>query len=267
MHHSTWRTSSRRVTVRALLCTEAPCEAPLTPARVHVRTTVASFLGLHPPRQLALPVMLNVVMIGFSGESGLNVSEAQLRPWFEQLQSKLPHAVMPADAAGSERRQRPPPVPSAIEYRYHTRLHVLPPEVTVHVEALIAAFVRPEQLSSASSSAAASSASSAASASLPSPAEAAAGAASALQMSTPRMNALLASLLDALQLPGFSLVVLNPSRRSEHKYGCAAPRRARAVPRRLRTMHRPRTRHARTTHAAGTARASRPRSYTYYGST
>ena len=88
--------------------------------------TVASFLGLHAPRPLALPVILNVLMIGFSGESGLNVSEARLRPWFEQLQSQLPHAVMPAEAAASE---RPPPVPSAIEYRYHTRLHVLPPEV------------------------------------------------------------------------------------------------------------------------------------------
>ena len=90
--------------------------------------TVASFLGLHPPRPLALPVILNVLMIGFSGESGLNVSEARLRPWFEQLQSQLPHAVMPTEAAAGE---RPPPVPSAIEYRYHTRLHVLPPEVPV----------------------------------------------------------------------------------------------------------------------------------------
>ena len=34
-----------------------------------------------------------------------------------------------AEAAASERRPRPPPVPSAIEYRFHTRLHVLPPEV------------------------------------------------------------------------------------------------------------------------------------------
>ena len=258
--------------MRALLCTEPPCEAPLTRQPV---CTVASFLGLHPPRQLALPVLLNVVMIGFSGESGLNVSEAQLRPWFEQLQSKLPHAVMPAEAAASERRQRPPPVPSAIEYRYHTRLHVLPPEVTVHVEALIAAFVRPEHLSASASSSSSSS---------PSLAEAAAGASSALQMSTPRMNALLASLLDALQLHGFSLVVLNPRRTSEHKYGCAAPRCAtrhahaapRAAPRRLYTMHAPRTRHARAMHAPrathrelrllGTARASRPQSYTYYGS-
>ena len=219
--------------------------------------TVASFLGLHPPRQLALPVMLNVVMIGFSGESGLNVSEAQLRPWFEQLQSKLPHAVMPAEAAASERRQRPPPVPSAIEYRYHTRLHVLPPEVTVHVEALIAAFVRPEQISASTSASS--------SASSPSLAEAAAGASSALQMSTPRMNALLASLLDALQLHGFSLVVLNPRRTSEHKYGCAAPylctRRAAPPLYYAQATHAPRTRHA-----AGTARASRPQSYTYYGS-
>jgi hypothetical protein len=247
--------------VRALLCIEAPCEAPLTPARNACVLTVASFLGLHPPRQLALPVMLNVVMIGFSGESGLNVSEAQLRPWFEQLQSKLPHAVMPAEAAASARRLRPPPVPSAIEYRYHTRLHVLPPEVTSQVEALIAAFIRPEQLSSASTSTSTSTSTSA-------------GEASALQMSTPRMSALLASLLEALQLPGFSLVVLNPSRRSEHKYGCAAaPRRARAAPRRLYTMHTPRTRHAHATHTPRTrharllctARACGPRSYTYYG--
>ena len=239
--------------MRALLCTEPPCEAPLTCQPV---CTVASFLGLHPPRQLALPVLLNVVMIGFSGESGLNVSEAQLRPWFEQLQSKLPHAVMPAEAAASERRQRPPPVPSAIEYRYHTRLHVLPPEVTVHVEALIAAFVRPEHLSASASSSSSSS---------PSLAEAAAGASSALQMSTPRMNALLASLLDALQLHGFSLVVLNPRRTSEHKYGCAAPylctRRAAPPLYYAQATHAPRTRHA-----AGTARASRPQSYTYYGS-
>ena len=115
----------------ALVCAHPPCACMqrllVRRGSHHPRVcTVASFLGLHAPRPLALPVILNVLMIGFSGESGLNVSEARLRPWFEQLQSQLPHAVMPAEAAASE---RPPPVPSAIEYRYHTRLHVLPPEV------------------------------------------------------------------------------------------------------------------------------------------
>lgn len=170
---------------------------------------VASFLGLHEPPPLALPVMLNVVMIGFSGESGLNVSEAQLRPWFEQLQSRLPHAVLPASAAseggsGSLRRQaqKHPPVPSAVEYRYHTRLHVLPPEVTVQVEAVIAGHLRPEEMSVGSTL----------------PLNTAAAEAT-LQISAPRMNALLSSLLDALQLPGFCLLLLNPQRLSEHRYG------------------------------------------------
>ena len=40
-----------------------------------------------------------------------------------------------------------------------------------------------------------------------------------LQISAPRMNALLSSLLDALQLPGFCLLLLNPQRLSEHRYG------------------------------------------------
>ena len=144
---------------------------------------MANFLGVKAPEQLALPVILNVVLIGFSGESGLNVSEAQLRPWFEQLQSTLPHAVMPDSSARAKHQLA---VPTSVDYRYHTRMYLLPPDVTGHVEELIRRFLRPESLELGST--------------LP------AGAGKALlQISAPRMNALLSSLLSSLPLSHASI--------------------------------------------------------------
>ena len=110
---------------------------------------MATYLGIQPPERITLPVVLNVVLVGFRGESGLNVSEAALRPWFQQLQSSLPHAVMPASASSG--RQHEAPAPTAVHYRYVKRLHVLPPGVTARVEELIDGWLRPDQLTLGSS--------------------------------------------------------------------------------------------------------------------
>lgn len=170
------------------------CHTRLAELRLDTaRCAVANFLGIKPPELMTLPVILNVVLIGFRGESGLNVSEAALRPWFEQLQSSLPHAVMPASASSG--RQHEAPSSTAVQYRYFKQLHVMPPAVTSRVEELIDGWLRPDQLTLGSS--------------LPTPSTAS----GPLQLSAPRMASLLSSLLASLELPGFSLVVLNPQRR------------------------------------------------------
>ena len=77
---------------------------------------LANFLSLPaaltPP--LTLDTSINVLFVGFNGEgeAALNVSAAQLGPWFQQLRAVLPHTVAPEPHAS----------PTTLQYA--TRLHV-----------------------------------------------------------------------------------------------------------------------------------------------
>ena len=145
---------------------------------------VASFLGISAEEPLTLPTEVNLAFVGFNGdgEAGLNISEAQLAPWFQQLRALTPHSVLRAPNDGLA-------VPLTTAVRYATRLHVLrlPPEVTARVEELLAGHLRPEALGPA-------------------------GPGATLQMSAHLMSHLLGSLARTLRLPGFTLFVLNPRR-------------------------------------------------------
>ena len=181
---------------------------------------VASFLGLHPRTPLTLPTEVNVLFIGFAGEgdAALNVSDAVLAPWFQQLRDIVPHAVLPRPRTNPDGASESPalahrkpavlasdasaPAP-AVQYSTRLRVHRLAPEVTQRIEDLIAGHLRPEHVGEG-------------------------GAVGpidhlSLQLSAHVMSAFLASLVRALRLPGFSLLVLNPRRPAgARRYGYRA---------------------------------------------
>ena len=170
----------------------------------------ATFLGLSDNLPLTLPTSLSVVFIGFSGEgeARLNLSEAELAPWFHALNHQLhlppPHAL--ADEA----------VPAAaVKYATRLNVHRLGPAVTERIEDLLSGHLRPERTATT-------------------PFARAGGAAAApLQMNARTMSAVLSSLQTAIGLGGFTLFVLNPRRpptaaagrygyRAGHGYGYRA---------------------------------------------
>ena len=85
----------------------------------HVSAFHCGLSSVLPP--LTLPTEVNVVFIGFNGdgESALNVSEAQLSPWFQQLRAVQQHSVLP-DANHHQSATGAPH--TALQYA--TRLHV-----------------------------------------------------------------------------------------------------------------------------------------------
>jgi hypothetical protein len=66
---------------------------------------------------------VNLVFIGFNGDGHykLNLAEETLKPWFEHMEHKIMHTVVPPSDGAEE---SPSPKPSHIYYRYN--LHVLP---------------------------------------------------------------------------------------------------------------------------------------------
>ena len=131
-----------------------------------------------------------MLFVGFNGEgeAALNVSAAQLGPWFQQLRAVLPHTVAPEPHAS----------PTTLQYATRLHVHRLGPEVTARVEQLLDGHLRPESVGDPR----------------------AAHSGRYQQMSAPLMSALLASLSRSLRLPGYSVFVLNPRRRvGVHTYG------------------------------------------------
>jgi hypothetical protein len=114
------------------------------------------------------------------------MSLAQLAPWFQQLRARIPHSVLPANADTLLAQHAPSPQ-TAVHYSSRVRILMLGPEVTERVETLLRGQLRPESMEARP------------------PAYD-----STHQVEAHSMVALLASLVDTLKLPGYSLVILNP---------------------------------------------------------
>ena len=185
----------RRVSVALAVSVAAATER----ARWTAAGDVATFLELEPPPDATLPLTLNVFFIGFHGEgaAGLNITEAQLNPWFQQLRARLPHSVLPADVEASP-HVRAPPARTAVSYATRLRVLRLGPEVTARVEALLQGHLRPEMMD--------------ANPPLPTAPE-------LLQVEAHSMSSLLASLAAALKLPGYCLFIMNPRKQAPARYG------------------------------------------------
>ena len=126
---------------------------------------MATFLRLEPPSQLTLPVRLNVLLSGFSGEtsSALNATMAEVRAYLAQLELELPHVALPTTKSptksASETQQRQgssddehgaaAEPESLVSYRIELEPYMLPPNVSVCVERLLHSLLRPETLSAA----------------------------------------------------------------------------------------------------------------------
>lgn len=184
------------LTALLLLSTRAACETELM--RWLRAGNVADFLELREPSTITIPLALNIFFVGFHGEgaAGLNISEAQLRPWLQQLRAHSPHSVLTTDVEGAPLRGLTP-VHSAVQYATHVRVLRLGPEVTARVESFLESNLRPENMNTSSTT----------------------PTADLLQVDAHTMSSLLTSLTRSLQLPGFSLFVLNPRRKAAMRYG------------------------------------------------
>ena len=104
---------------------------------------VARFNGLHPDPYITIPVDINLVFIGFSGDGHykLNLAEEELKPWFEHMEHLMEHTLVPTNDSPD---QSHPTRKTHVYYRYKFHVLELHPDVDAIIEALIWDNARPE---------------------------------------------------------------------------------------------------------------------------
>ncbi|KAL3931724.1 MAG: hypothetical protein SGPRY_001004 [Prymnesium sp.] len=175
--------------------------AALSPAELGLAlpsSPLADSLNLQLPSSLTLPLSLNLLFVGFHGEgsAGLNLTEAKLTPWFQELRARLPHVVLPSSG------HRTAPIASAVQYTTRVRVLQLGPEVTSRLEAFLNQNLRPESVDSD---------------------ESPLSAYASLQVDAHGMSALLNSLQDSLDLPGYTLFILTRGDKPHQDTGALPP--------------------------------------------
>lgn len=136
--------------------------------------SVASYRGWAPTRTVDVPVLLNIVFVGFDGDGsyGLKLSQDDLEKWFEHIEHSLPHTSVPVgvgeDEPDDEEIARTadesvnpegiaaavpwathggsvkPKRPSVVEYKYSFNVVKLDPMVNEYFEGLLSRNLRPD---------------------------------------------------------------------------------------------------------------------------
>jgi len=107
---------------------------------------LAAFNGLKTEPYITVPVDLNLIFIGFSGDGHhrLVLNEDELRPWFEHLEHRMEHVLVPVRQASDADEGDGPRRPGTGVY-YHYRFHVVDvhPDVGALVESVVWDNARP----------------------------------------------------------------------------------------------------------------------------
>jgi len=113
---------------------------PTSKARWVEAGNLARFNGLKPEPYITIPIDVNLVFIGFTGDGHykLSLMEEDLKPWFEHMEHKMAHTRVPLDPdAPAEKRTH-------VYYRYNFHVLELHPDVDAIIEAVIWDNARPE---------------------------------------------------------------------------------------------------------------------------
>ena len=104
---------------------------------------VARYNGLFPEPYITIPVDINLIFIGFSGDGHykLNLAEEELRPWFEHMEHRMEHTLVPTNDAPDASH---PTRSTHIYYKYNFHVLELHPDVDAIIEAIVWDNARPE---------------------------------------------------------------------------------------------------------------------------
>ena len=97
---------------------------------------VAKYNGLYPEPYITVPVTMNLIFIGFSGDGHykLNLAEEELKPWFEHMEHRMEHTLVPTNDAPDASH---PTRNTHIYYKYDFHVLELHPDVDAIIEAII----------------------------------------------------------------------------------------------------------------------------------
>ena len=104
---------------------------------------LAKYNGLFPEPYITIRVDINLVFIGFSGDGHyrLNLGEEELKPWFEHMEHRMEHTLVPTNDAPDASH---PTRSTHVYYKYHFNVLELHPDVDAIIEAIIWDNARPE---------------------------------------------------------------------------------------------------------------------------
>lgn len=104
---------------------------------------LAKYNGMFPEPYITIRVDINLVFIGFSGDGHykLNLGEEQLKPWFEHMEHRMEHTLVPTNDAPDASH---PTRSTHVYYKYHFNVLELHPDVDTIIEAIIWDNARPE---------------------------------------------------------------------------------------------------------------------------
>ena len=97
---------------------------------------VARYNGLSAEPYITVPVTMNLIFIGFSGDGHykLNLAEEELKPWFEHMEHRMEHTLVPTNDAPDASH---PTRNTHIYYKYDFHVLELHPDVDSIIEAII----------------------------------------------------------------------------------------------------------------------------------
>jgi len=101
---------------------------------------LAKFNGLRTEPYITIPVDVNLIFIGFSGNGHyrLSLMEDELKPWFEHMEHKMAHTMIPLNEESTGKQR------THVYYRYNFHVLELHPDVDAIIEAVIWDNARPE---------------------------------------------------------------------------------------------------------------------------
>lgn len=104
---------------------------------------LARYNGLYPEPYITIPVDINLVFIGFTGDGHykLNLAEEELKPWFEHMEHRMAHTLVPTNDAPDASH---PTRNTHIYYKYKFHVLELHPDVDAIIEAIVWDNARPE---------------------------------------------------------------------------------------------------------------------------
>eukprot|EP00276_Gloeochaete_wittrockiana_P005699 CAMPEP_0184659246 /NCGR_PEP_ID=MMETSP0308-20130426/28998_1 /TAXON_ID=38269 /ORGANISM="Gloeochaete witrockiana, Strain SAG 46.84" /LENGTH=844 /DNA_ID=CAMNT_0027098935 /DNA_START=328 /DNA_END=2859 /DNA_ORIENTATION=- len=152
--------------------------------------SVANFLGFEKVDAIELPIVINLIFIGFQGDGnhGMNLTVDMLRPWFEHVDHVLTHMYAPiAKEMGTT--ASPVHTSSHVRYTFEYNVLELSSAVTAVLEEVLRANVRPVD---------------------PNTKNIDESTVEEYQVEVHRVLSMLNDLLDSLEIPDYTLFILNP---------------------------------------------------------
>jgi hypothetical protein len=111
---------------------------------------VAAYAGLEYTRSLNIPVVINLVFVGFdrNGHLGIELSQEKLKRYFWHLEASLPFMRLPSsnppgdssEASGAQQRSSFTPI---VRFRYSFNVMKVSPNVTHALDNILVRAMRP----------------------------------------------------------------------------------------------------------------------------